>query len=738
MGNFFWSHGFFRAIVLNAKLIHAGWSHSLSVDKNNRLWSWGSDGHAELGITNTGQVCIPNSVYGVKKTFCAINGYYTSSMALDKNGQVWGWGYNNKGQIGDNSVTHRNTPVSIQGSKKTFCKIGAGYNHSLAIDKTGQLWGWGYNAWNQLGLNGANTNRCTPMSVLGAKKTFCQIAGGDFYTIGLDKNGQIWSWGASSYGQLGNYSIINATTPVSIQGAKKTFCKIAQNFYLHAAGIDKNGQIWSWGYNAQGELGDNSTESRCTPVSIQGAKKTFCQITSGLAIDMYGQVWGWGSNPGGKIGDNTNFNYSTPVSIQGVKKTFCYISSNYRHTLGIDSHGDVWGWGYDSSGQLGDGYSVSRMTPVRVCNFVIESPYSVEIAAVGNYFSIVIDKTDGSIWSWGFNTQGQLGDNSVLCKSVPASIQGSKKTFCKIGVGGGNDFLLAIDNTGQVWAWGNNNNGQLGDNSVISRRTPVSIQGSKKTFSSITIGAKHTIAIDNNYVLWGWGYNFYGQLGVNSTVSRRTPVSIQGAKKTFCQIKSGNNHTVGIDKNGQIWGWGYNFYGQLGVNSTASDRCTPVSIQGAKKTFCQITAGRNHTIGIDKNGQVWGWGRNGYGQLGDNSITSRLTPISLLGAKKTFCKINSGADQTIGIDKNGQVWSWGINLLGALGDNSVVSRRTPVSILGAKKTFCSILPGNYHAIVVDNYGQVWGWGYNLYGQVGDGTVISRLTPVRIKSFLHPI
>ena len=133
----------------------------------------------------------------------------------------------------------------------------------------------------------------------------------------------------------------------------------------------------------------------------------------------------------------------------------------------------------------------------------------------------------------------------------------------------------------------------------------------------------------NNYtdnVVWGWGYNNVGQLGDNSTANRCTPVSILGTKKTFCQITAGDNHTIGIDKNGQVWAWGYNLYGQLGDNSV-TNKSTPVSILGTKKTFCQITAGASHTIGIDKNGQVWGWGYNNRGQLGDNSVTNRCTPV---------------------------------------------------------------------------------------------------------------
>jgi alpha-tubulin suppressor-like RCC1 family protein len=134
------------------------------------------------------------------------------------------------------------------------------------------------------------------------------------------------------------------------------------------------------------------------------------------------------------------------------------------------------------------------------------------------------------------------------------------------------------------------------------------------------------LGIDNIGQVWGWGYNNYGQLGNNSTIDQCTPVSIQGAKKTFCRIGSFGESTIGIDNHGQIWGWGYNNYGQLGNNSIIN-QCTPVSIHGAKKTFCKISQGWNHDIVIDNHGQVWGWGYNYHGELGNNITT--YTPLKV-------------------------------------------------------------------------------------------------------------
>jgi len=360
-----------------------------------------------------------------------------------------------------------------------------------------------------------------------------------------------------------------------------------------------------------------------------------------------------------------------------------------------------------------------------ICSYIPTPPlYLTMFISSGSEYNILIK--NGQAWGWGYNTQGQIGDNTVTSRRTPVSILGTIKTFCKIGTGVATSIV--IDKNGQIWGWGFNYYGNIGDNTTTQRNTPVSILGAKKTFCSID-SSQHTIGIDKNGLVWGWGYNGYGQLGNNSVTNKITPVSILGVKKTFCSITTGQNHTMGIDNTGLVWGWGWNGYGQLGDNSKISKR-TPVSILGAKKTFCSVVSGYGHSLGIDNTGLVWGWGYNGKGQLGDNSTVSKCTPVSILGAKKTFCVITSGDVHTIGIDKNGQVWCWGSNVNGQLGDNTIVQRNTPVSILGSKKTFCKI-SGQQHTLAIDKNGQLWSWGNNNKGELGDNTINKKCTPIRV-------
>ena len=202
----------------------------------------------------------------------------------------------------------------------------------------------------------------------------------------------------------------------------------------------------------------------------------------------------------------------------------------------------------------------------------------------------------------------------------------------------GNQYSAFLSgSSGRAWAWGINAQGQLGNNTIITQRTPVSVLGTTKTFCNITGGGLHTIALDKNGRAWGWGFNNVGQLGNNAIISQLTPVSVVGTTKTFCQIAGGISHTLALDLYGRAWAWGGNSAGQLGDNSLLS-RITPVSTVGTTKTFCQIAGGGNHTIALDKNGRAWGWGLNSSFQLGDNSNLSRTTPVSVLGTTKTFRK----------------------------------------------------------------------------------------------------
>ena len=710
--------------------------HSLLVNTLGRVFGWGGNSSGQIGDNSALCRITPVSVAGAVKTFCKISAGGLHSLAIDKNGKAWAWGSAQNFALGNgNQVTARSTPIAVGFTTQTFCKISAGNLFSTAIDRNGRAWGWGRNDFGQTG-DGTITSQNQPTSVIGAIKTFCEISAGGIHTAALDKNGRAWAWGNNDYGQLGNNSITAQCTPVSVVGGVKTFCQISAGHHNSVMVLDKNGRAWGWGQNDLGQIGNTTIGTSVrTPVSVEGAVKTFCKISLGAqhttAIDKNGRAWAWGNNSYGQLGDNSTTNRATPVSVAGAVKTFCEISAGgsgggqQQYTLAIDKNGAAWGWGSIFGAFLGDGSVFSRRTPVSVVGAV---KTFCRIAAGSSDHTIAIDK-NGRVWGWGSNGNGKIGDNSTTSRATPVSIAGTVKTFCQIATG--EIRTLAIDRNGRAWGWGQNFAGQIGDGTLLNRSTPVSVGGATKTFCLIASGQYSSLAIDRQGRSWGWGYNNFGQLGDNSITSRLTPVSVVGAVKTFCQISAGANHNLAIDRTGRVWSWGLNANGQLGDNSITS-RLTPVSVAGAVKTFCQIAGGTSFTLAIDRFGRAWGWGNNDAGQLGDNTILSKRTPVSVLGAVKTFCKIGTSLSTsfTVAIDKNGRLWSWGNNQIGQLGDNTILSKRTPVSVLGAVKTFCHILVGGSYVVAIDKNGRAWGWGTDSSGQLGLNTT-NKSTPVRV-------
>ena len=726
-----------NVIPESVNTVRASSYNSYSLSNFGKIRSQGFNATGQLGNNSITNRDSPVSLGGAAKTFCKIGGGRAGvlfgvagfdqnfNIAIDQYGRLWSWGLGTNGQLGNNATQSQRTPVSVLGSVKTFCQVGSGAGaFSNAIDKYGRVWSWGINTIGQLGNNAA-LGRCTPVAVSGATKTFCSITQGGSHSMTLDLRGRAWGWGSNSNGQIGDNSATNRCTPVSVLGSVKTFCEISAGS-THTLGLTNSGRAWSWGLNTNGQLGNNSVTSQRTPVSVLGAVKTFCKISCGLsfsmAIDKNGRVWGWGRGDLGELGNNLfSLSILTPVSIGGSLKTFCQISAGTNHSLAVDKNGKIWGWGYNYGGELG------KLTNITPSSIVGNNKTFCHIGS-GSLTSTAIDNR-GRVWSWGSNDFGTLGDNTISLKTTPISIVGTVKTFCKISTG--TNHVMAIEKNGRVWSWGLNSVGQLGDNGSLSQRTPVSILGAVKTFCQISAGNDATLSIDKNGRAWGWGVGTSGVLGRNSTLSVKTPVSVLGAVKTFCKINTSiGNHTLAIDNRGRVWSWGLNSSGQLGNNAVIS-QLTPVRITGSTKTFCVISTGNGFSLAIDKNGRAWGWGVGTGGVLGYNQVTSQRTPVSVLGAVKTFCEISAGTQHSLALDKNGKVWAWGVGSRGQLGNNSfgTVSVLTPVSVLGSNKTFCDISAGNLYSLATDQYGKTWAWGYYVSGQLGNNLYTA--TPVSI-------
>jgi alpha-tubulin suppressor-like RCC1 family protein len=480
-----------------------------------------------------------------------------------------------------------------------------------------------------------------------------------------------WSCGLNNCGQLGNNSTTDSSSPVSIVGGN-SFIQISAG-YSHSLAININGNGWAWGNNGSGQLGNNLSgqisTSVSSPVSIFN-ENSFSKVSGGSSNSLAirgndGTGWSWGDNTYGQLGTNNRTSYSSPVSIVGGN-SFIQISAGYYHSLAINgSNGTGWSWGDNTYGQLGNNSKTSSSSPVSI----VGGNSFIQISS-GYYHSLAIRGSDGTGWAWGFNISGQLGNNNTTSYSSPVSIVG-ENSFIQIS--GGGSYSLAIRGSdGSGWGWGYNWYGQLGNNTTTGYSSPISIVG-ENSFIQISAGASHSLAIrGNDGTGWGWGANTYGQLGTNNRTSYSSPVSIVGGN-SFIQISSSFHHSLAIRGNdGTGWAWGYNVYGQLGNNSRTSSS-SPVSIVGGM-SFIQISAGTYQSLAIrGSDGTGWAWGANTYGQLGNNSRTSSSSPVSIVGGM-SFIQISAGAGNSLAIKgSNGTGWAWGYNTYGQLGHNNTNS-----------------------------------------------------------------
>lgn len=345
-----------------------------------------------------------------------------------------------------------------------------------------------------------------------------------------------------------------------------------------------------------------------------------------------------------------------------------------------------------------------------------------------NWDMWVLEENNGvNILSWGWNTSGQLGDNTITNKSSPVLIAGNHE-FVDIAHGAAcynNQFIAALKKDGSAWAWGRNFEGQLGDNTITNKSSPISVVGNH-SFIKISSGENNTLALKKDGSVWAWGNNASGQLGNNTTTNRSSPVSIVG-NHSFIEIMAGSSTCAALKADGSVWTWGLNNYGQLGNNSLISSS-SPVSITG-NHSFIAIFGNGQYFMGLKEDGSVWAWGLNNVGQLGTGNTSNYSSPVSIIGGH-SFKAISCGYTFAMALKEDGTVWTWGEGTFGALGDNTTISKSSPIAVVGNHK-FVQIFAGNKHAFALKEDGRLWGWGEGAYGKLGNNSTTNKSSPIAI-------
>ncbi len=710
-------------------MVAGGGEHAWVLKNDGTVLAMGADSFGQLGQGRNVTVSTPAQALGLGGVTAV--SVTTHALALKSNGTVWVWGKNDAGQLGDGSQTASDVPVRMPGMSGVVA-VAAGMNHSLLLKSDGTVWGVGKNDAGQLGTATGNAgNALTPMQAAGLTG-ISAIAAGYEHSIALKNDGTVWTWGNNTDGQLGRTTTYQChggpcgDTPGQVPGLSGvTAVAVGNN---HTLALKDDGTVWAWGGNGSGKLGDGTTASSTVPVRVAGLDDVQA-IAAGwghsVALKNDGTVWTWGLNAFGAlgIGGEESTIATTPVQVSALTG-IARIVANFANTAAIDADGSVWAWGANSVGQLGDGSTIHRASPVRLTALA-------DIGSLGVGFVTSAVRNDGTVWSWGWNGYGTVGNGGLGGSTIPVAVTGlSQVRTVAAGWGSG----LALKDDGTVWQSGANIMSALFGGSDLGTSTATQIAGLTGV-TAIASGDSHSLALKSDGTVWSWGWNGYGQLGDGSQTDRGTPVQIAGLVN-ITAIAAGWYQSLALKSDGTVWGWGNNESGQLGATTQTqcstglggSSPCNtrPAQIAGLSDVVALATGG-DHSLALKTDGSVRAWGDGNSGQLGNGGNSASATPVPVSNLSG-ITAIAAAYQYSLALKSDGTVWAWGNNYAGQLGDGtSSTTRFVPVQVLGLTGAI-AIAAGDVAAHALKSDGTVWTWGWNDAGQFGDGTYAARTAP----------
>ncbi|CAK0781577.1 RCC1 repeat-containing protein [Gammaproteobacteria bacterium] len=726
--------------------VGAGSEHSLALASDGTLVAWGNDAAGQLGsgralTLNTPQA-LPSLALGANPRPGSLAAGLYHGLATTQDGRLWTWGHNGNGQLGDGTTSGRSNPAPVKGLDGLMAMSG-GAAHSLAVTQDGKVWAWGFNGYGQLGNGSFDEAPHLVPSIITGLEGVVAVASGDLHSLALKSDGSLWAWGSNAQGEMGNGKTDDQGTPTAVPGLPPIQAMAGGAGYSLA--LARNGTVWAWGSDVYGQLGNHHAcgispdgdegQSCLSPRQITGLEGVVAVAAGNshsLALKQDGTLWAWGDNTFGQLGDGTTMNRETPVPVAGLPAIRA-VSAGFGHSLALDRDGKVWAWGSNGYGQLGNDTTDDTAHPKPV---QVASLNGVVALAAGAQSSLILTQ-EGALWAWGDNDAGQLGLASATHRAIPGVMDLVSVTQLAAGW----EHNLALASKGAVWAWGRNGYGQLGDGTNTNRSRPVRVAGLAPA-TAVAAGESFSLAIVAEQV-WAWGRNDSGQLGWGSADNyvQATPTLVPGLMGIRA-VAAGYNHSLALARNGTVWAWGNNFNGQLGNHyACGSDHdetygdyglpcLSPVQVAGLGGVVA-VAAGQFHSLALKSDGSLWAWGYNGDGQLGDGTQIQRSGPVRVMGID-SIRRITAGvgANQSLAITWDGRAWSWGSNVFGQLGtgrgDNQPHPTPQPIPGLTAVSDLSA---GWKFSLAVGSDGTVWAWGNNSSGELGDGTFATHARPL---------
>ncbi len=557
----------------------------------------------------------------------------------------------------------------------------------------------------------------------------------------------------------------------------------------HTCALLSGGKVECWGMNDRGQLGNGTQTDSPTPVLVSGITNAV-QVSAGtsrtcaLLSDHTVKCWGDGAR--GELGTGSygpGVFSSTPATVLGIGgagtlSNVTQVSAGDAHVCALLSDSTVACWGYDGSGELGNGSTNSTPYSAPVLVKVSTAPTAAAFTgfaqvSAGNSSTCAVVSTDGGVYCWGSDTDGKIGNNGTNDSPVPTRVvktTGSPALTGASQVSARKDHACALVGSA-VWCWGDNGNGELGNNDHTHTNSSVAVQvtgvGGTSTLSGatqISAGKDHNCALVSGGGVDCWGGDYDGQLGNNSFNPSDYPVQVSGIS-TAAGLSAGLTHTCALLSDHSVECWGDNFGDQLGIGKLGHS-AVPVSVSGISDASA-VSSGFDHACAIRSGGTVWCWGRNYNGQLGNNSTTDSSTPVQVKVAGGTglltgVSQISAGGSHTCALilddpinhpENGGKVWCWGSDGNGELGNGysgNGHDSSTPAQVVigptpgtAALDHVIQISAGGSHTCALSQGETVSCWGRNYEGQLGNGALIHTLgsdksTPVPVVSLTNVI
>ena len=771
--------------AITVPIVGQGYGNTITLKEDGTVWATGKNDYGQLGVGDTTnrntsvQVKIDENTY--LENVIKIDVTDDSTIALTKTGEVYAWGKNENGELGVGDKTYRSYATRVKGIDgngylENIIDIASGEANGYAIDKNGNVYGWGYGGYNQ--IDDTTTSKVYPTKMSDCTDAI-SVSAGDCFMAFMQANSNSCVRGYNRYGQRGNGTTADTPTGTCIVGNDiNKICAGNDSTLI----IKEDGTVWTAGRNRYGELGvgDTSGRTKFTKLTLEDEteiKAKYGELNSSVTtiLGKDGKVYTTGYNGYGQLSNGTTTNsikLKSMLNEDGTEVTDAILiktgemSDADRNTGIVRKDGTVWVSGDNTYGQIGnsgntsatylskmgDGFlnypekvitvGVDKSQKINPLLFNIQDDmnvYTDSTTKVGTLNYEIEDSNVAELTTLGMITGKQQGITKI--KVTDTSTKRTTSIWVKvvndsnIQISLGYKFSVALKQDGTVWSWGQNNDGELGLGNTTEYDEPQQITEITEKITDVKTGYYHSIALTEKGEVYTWGYNGNGQLGNGTREDSLVPVKVTGLEN-IAKVNAYKYMTIALTQNGEVYAWGSG-YGAKPVKLNFTRKIIDVSgnlvlaenrkaynldeTKSYGKDLIKVVAGYNHYLGLTSDGEVYAWGSNSYGQLGNGNNTSSSTAVKVVtpdgkSNMTNIVDISAGDSYSIITDKDGKVYTFGY--YGDYRTANTVHSNKPVEIQDLYKTELVAASEGGHTAIVDWDGNVYTVGLNDYGQLG--------------------